>query len=196
MTGQAERRERTRQRILDAAWELSGERGLTGWALRDLGARVGMRAPSLYVYFASKHDLYDAMFAQGYEQLSAAYQELRGADLPAAEKVRAGAHTFFDFAVSDPARMQLLFLRVIPSFVPSAASYALAEEVYLELASVLAQAGVTEPAAVDLWTAMLTGLATQQVSNDPGGTRWAVLVDRAVDTLLASRVDLPVRAPR
>ena len=196
MSGQVERRERTRQRILDAAWELSGERGLTGWALRDLGARVGMRAPSLYVYFASKHDLYDAMFAQGYEQLSAAYQELRGAELPAAEKVRAGAHTFFDFAVSDPARMQLLFLRVIPSFVPSAASYALAEEVYLELASVLAQAGVTEPAAVDLWTAMLTGLATQQVSNDPGGTRWAVLVDRAVDTLLASRVDPPVRAPR
>ncbi|MGN6246285.1 MAG: TetR/AcrR family transcriptional regulator [Motilibacteraceae bacterium] len=196
MEGRDERRERTRQRILAAAWELSGERGLTGWALRDLGTRVGMRAPSLYVYFTSKNDLYDAMFAQGYRQLIMAYQELRGADLPAAAKVRAGAHTFFAFAVSDPARMQLLFLRVIPSFVPSAASYALAEEVYAELAAVLAEAGLTEPASVDLWTATLTGLATQQVSNDPGGTRWAVLVDRAVDTRLAGAQQPDDGAPR
>lgn len=179
-----ERREQMRLRILDAAWTLSRERGLTGWALRDLGEVVGMRAPSLYVYFASKNDLYDAMFAQGYQDLSATYRGLHTSDLPAAEQVRAGAHLFFDFSVSDPARMQLLFLRVIPSFVPSAESYALAEEVLAELAAVLTRAGVTEPACLDLWTAMLTGLATQQVSNDPGGRRWADLVDRAVDLLL------------
>lgn len=35
---------------------------------------------------------------------------------------------------------------------------------------------------------MLSGLATQQVSNDPGGSRWADLVDRAVDLLLADAV--------
>lgn len=179
------RREQTRHRILDAAWQLSRERGLTGWGLRDLGASVGMRAPSLYVYFASKNDLYDAMFAQGYRELSASYDELRRSELEPQEKVRAGAHRFFDFAVSDSARMQLLFLRVIPSFVPSASSYALAEEIFAELASVLGEAGVTDPAAVDVWTAMLTGLATQQVSNDPGGRRWADVVDRAVDVLLA-----------
>ena len=32
--------------------------------------------------------------------------------------------------------------------------------------------------------AMMTGLADQQISNDPGGDRWSLLVDRAVGMLL------------
>ena len=65
----AARREASLRRILDAAWELSRERGLTGWTLRDLGTAVGMRAPSLYVYFDSKNALYDALFSDGYRSL-------------------------------------------------------------------------------------------------------------------------------
>jgi len=49
---------------------------------------------------------------------------------------------------------------------------------------VLAAAGAGSAKDVDLWTAVVTGLATQQVSNDPGGARWARLVDTAVDRLL------------
>ncbi|MEW1953614.1 TetR/AcrR family transcriptional regulator [Terrabacter sp. NPDC080008] len=180
-----QRRERTRQVIVDAAWQLSRERGLTGWGLRDLGAQVGMRAPSLYVYFASKNALYDEMYAQGYRELRAVYESLRTGDLGAEAQVRTGARMFFQFAVADSARLQLLFLRVIPSFVPSATSYALASEVLAELSQSLRAAGVIDPAALDIWTAMLTGLATQQVSNDPGGSRWADVVDRTVDILLA-----------
>lgn len=180
-----QRREQTRKAIIDAAWRLSRERGLTGWGLRDLGTQVGMRAPSLYVYFASKSALYDEMYAQGYRELRAAYHPLLAAEVPDEEKVRAGARIFFEFAVADSARLQLLFLRVIPSFVPSHTSYSLAGEALTELSHALHAIGISEPAAVDIWTAMLTGLATQQVSNDPGGTRWADVVDTAVDILLA-----------
>ncbi|MGZ4532365.1 MAG: TetR/AcrR family transcriptional regulator [Mycobacteriaceae bacterium] len=180
-----QRRERTRRVIIDAAWQLARERGLTGWGLRDLGSQVGMRAPSLYVYFASKSALYDEMYAQGYRELRAAYQSLLTAELPAEDRVRAGAHIFFEFAVADSARLQLLFLRVIPGFAPSAPSYALASEVLAELAKALRAVGIIDPAALDLWTAMLTGLATQQVSNDPAGSRWADVLDSAVDILLA-----------
>ena len=35
--------------------------------------RVGMRAPSLYSYFDSKHAIYDAMFLQGNLDLLARY---------------------------------------------------------------------------------------------------------------------------
>src|SRR5258706_8652509 len=62
------RREATKAEILDAAWDLVREHGLAALALRDLAARVGMRAPSLYQYFDSKHAIYDAMFAQGWSQ--------------------------------------------------------------------------------------------------------------------------------
>jgi hypothetical protein len=48
----------------------------------------------------------------------------------------------------------------------------------------LAAIGVHDQAGLDMWTAMMTGLTDQQISNDPGGDRWMQLVDRAVDMLL------------
>src|SRR3979409_525344 len=64
----AERREATRSEILAAAWELARTEGLAGLSLRDVARKIGMRPPSLYWYFDSKHAIYDAMFAQGYRQ--------------------------------------------------------------------------------------------------------------------------------
>src|SRR4051812_3101949 len=75
------RREATKAEILDAAWDLVREHGLAALALRDLAARVGMRAPSLYQYFDSKHAIYDAMFAQGWqESLDAVVDDLGTTD--------------------------------------------------------------------------------------------------------------------
>ena len=78
----------------------------------------------------------------------------------------------------------MLFQRTIPDFVPSAESYAVALEAYEAMTAQLAGSGITDPAKVDLWTAVLTGLTDQQISNDPGGDRWERIVDRAVDMLL------------
>ena len=52
----AERREATKAEIVDAAWELARAEGLGAISLRDIARAVGMQAPSLYGYFASKHD--------------------------------------------------------------------------------------------------------------------------------------------
>jgi hypothetical protein len=54
----------------------------------------------------------------------------------------------------------------------------------------LAPAGVTEPADLDLATALSAGLIAQQMANDPDGDRWLRLVDDVVDMFvhhLASR---------
>ena len=177
------RRRVTRDQILEAAWDLARSNGLTGWTMRELAAAVGLRAPSLYAHFASKHEIYDAMFADGYRAFIAHADAVA---LPAdpRDAARTVARTFVEFAVADPARLNLLFLRVIPGFSPTASSYALAEQVYVRGVEVLTRVGLTEPGQVDLWTAVLSGLATQQVSNDPGGDRWVRLVDPAVDLLL------------
>ena len=173
----------TRAEIVAAAWDIARERGLAGIALRDVAARVGMRAPSLYSYFSSKNDLYDAMFADGYTQ---AEQELSAvaSDLPPVERLRAAAHAFVAFCQADPARYQLLFQRTVPGFTPSPASYAIALRFLDEGRRALRAAGLTEQRHLDLWTAVLTGLTDQQISNDPGGNRWAGLVDEAVDMVL------------
>ncbi len=181
----ARRHEATRQEILDAAWALARERGLTGWSLREVAAAVDMRAPSLYVYFERKDAIYDAMFAQGYRELLAEFGAT-STDGEPVEVLRQVARGFLGFCVADPARFQLLFLRVIPGFAPSEGSYALAEDVLARLRGVLEQAGLTSQRAVDLWTATFTGLAAQQISNEPGGDRWTRLADEVVDMMVAA----------
>jgi AcrR family transcriptional regulator len=184
----SERHAATRAEILDAAWALVREQGLAALSLRDVAKAVGMQPPSLYSYFASKSAIYDAMFAQGYRQLLDLFSTVPPASDD--EGFKAGARTWFDFCTADPARYQLLFQRTIPGFEPSAESMALAGEC-LELGlSALTGIGVTADGAIDLYTALLTGLTDQQLSNDPGGDRWARLVDDALDMFLAH-----VRAP-
>jgi AcrR family transcriptional regulator len=193
----AERHLATRREILDAAWRLARERGLTGWTLRDVADAVGMRPPSLYVYVDGKNAVYDAMYADGYAELLARGERAR-TDLAArgasdVDVLRAAALLFFDFGVEDPARLHLLFLRTVPGFEPSEPAYALARRALDELAAVLTAAGLSTPAHLDLWTALVTGLTTQQVSNDPGGNRWRDLVGPAVDMFVAAH--LPTGTP-
>jgi AcrR family transcriptional regulator len=188
----ADRHAATKREILDAAWHLAGERGLGGWALRDVAEAVGMRAPSLYGYFASKHAVFDGMFADGYTELIARsepmYREVSTGRVGAVEALQGVASMFVEFCVEDAARMHLLFLRTIPGFEPSGDAYALARLALDRMAEVLAAAGATAPEQLDLWTALLTGLATQQVSNEPGGHRWRRLVGPAVEMFAAAHL--------
>lgn len=177
--GRAARRARTRERILEAAWQLTRDQGPVGWTLRELAGAVGMRAPSLYVYFDGKDAIYDAMYAEGNRELLAA-AEASDLDGPPGAQLRTLAHTYVDFAVADPARFQLLFQRVVPGFVPSPDAYRPAALLLERLREHLRELGTDDPAATDVWTALMTGLASQQLANDPGGDRWTRLVDRSV----------------
>ena len=141
----AARHEATKQRILAAAWELAREQGLAGISLRDLAARVDLRQPSLYSYFDSKHALYDAMFAQGYEQLLAAVEPRRAAPATPCEQIRAdGPRRSPSSRSRTSARAQLLFQRTLPGFEPSPESYALASR-FLDDGAAPARRGRASP---------------------------------------------------
>jgi AcrR family transcriptional regulator len=187
----AERREATQREILEAAWALAQDRGLLEFTLRDVADRVGMRAPSLYTHFPSKHAIYDAMFGQAwsdYEQVMLAELEALPPDPRTA--VRRASRVFFEFSVANPARSQLMIQRTIPGFEPSPESYAPAVRT-LELSRrLMGELGVTDPDDFDIWISLLGGLVNQQLANDPGGTRWSALLDRAVD-FWADGVGLP-----
>src|SRR6476469_9107136 len=64
-----DRRQRRRQEtiveVLDIAAEIMAEQGVAGLSVGDVARRINIRPPSLYVYFPSKHALYDALFARG-----------------------------------------------------------------------------------------------------------------------------------
>lgn len=185
------RQEATQREILAAAWEAAREQGVAQLTLRDVADRVGMRPPSLYSHFASKHAIYDAMFGQGWTAYLEACVEMRPS-LPAdpRARLRAIAHQFFDYSVADPAWFQLLNQRLVPGFEPSAESYAPSLAVMEMLGEEMAQMGITDDAAMDLWVAMVGGLVDSQLANDPGGERYRLLLDRAVE-MYADHVGLP-----
>jgi AcrR family transcriptional regulator len=185
-----DRRETARRKILDAAWQIVHEQGLAALTLREVAARVGIRAPSLYSHFDSKHAIYDAMFGESWAEL---LELSRGVTLPDSPRaaLRVVAHTFFDFATADLARHQLMNQRIIPGFTPSEASYAPAVAALTEMVERVRALGVgISDADIDLYTALLSGLVNQQWANDPGGSRWARLLDPAMD-MYADHLDLP-----
>ena len=174
------RREAKVAAIVESAWKLAREHGIAGLSLHALAREVGMRQPSLYAYFDSKHALYDAMFADGNRRL---VQQLDLVKLPrdpraALKKLLA---EFVAFALEDPARYELLFERHVPGFTPSPDSYLYAEEVLGRVYKVINEAGVTKQGDIDCTVAIVAGLMEAQLSNDPGGNRWIRHLNRLVD---------------
>jgi AcrR family transcriptional regulator len=55
--------QRTRQAILDAAFDLFADKGYFGTSLRDVARVVGIRESAIYNYFASKDALFEALIA-------------------------------------------------------------------------------------------------------------------------------------
>ena len=180
----SERHASTRAEILAAAWELARTNGLAGLSLRDLAGSVGMRAPSLYSYFDSKHAIYDAMFAQGAADFLSGSHKLELSGDPLVD-LKAGMHYFVGFCTADPVRYQLMFQRTIPGFEPSAESFAISVAGLQVTRDRLASMGFTDPDVLDLLTAIGTGLTDQQISNDPGGDRWVRLIDEAMEMFFA-----------
>jgi AcrR family transcriptional regulator len=157
--------------------------GLTALSLRDLARRAGITTPTVYAYFDSKNAIFDAMFGEAAESFVSSKAELVDKGDPY-ESLMADARNFIEFCVSDVARYQLLFQHSVPGFTPSDQSYAPAVRALELTREQLAGYGVRDPRHVDVWTALLTGLVDQQISNDPGGDRWTRLVDDVVNMFL------------
>lgn len=184
----AQRRDRTRREILAAAWTLADERGFDGLSLRDLAERVGMRAPSLYSYFDSKAAILDALFAEGHravgDEVQAVLEDLP-ADMPPTERLARGLQAWLRACQANPARYRLLYTTAVPGWRPSQEAYAVSVAEFGRVTAHLSDLGISDPRHVDLYTAVASGLAAQQMANDPQGDRWVRLVHDAAALLLA-----------
>lgn len=183
MTTVADRRAQRREQILAAAWEIAAEAGLAAVSLHEVARRVGIRQPSLYGYVTSKLDLYDAMYAQAYQQLLAELDNTSPSGTAREQLVRL-SRTIVDFSAENLPRQQLLFQRTIPGFEPSLASYALAKRLIDRCVGLLSALDAGSPAHIDVYTALVGGLVNQQNANDPGGDRFTRHLEALLDMFL------------
>jgi AcrR family transcriptional regulator len=172
------RRQQTIEEILDVAIAIMAQEGAGGLSLGEVARRIGVRPPSLYVYFDSKNALYDAIFARGWADALdvVAKQEMRisQTDDPAGQML-ATAQDFVRWAMANPAYAQLMFWRPVPGFEPSAQAYLPAVELLSRTTAtfgVLRDRGVLRAdvelsEAVGAWTSLVSGVISQQLSNAP-----------------------------
>lgn len=173
------RHDETARLIVTAAWQLAEAEGLAGLSVGQLARAMHMRPQSLYTYFPSKRAIYDRMYREGFEHLLERFAALGDARPEApADFLTDAMSLFIDFSAALPSRYQLLFQRTVPGFEPTPESYAVATTALTTMRGWLHALGITEEAHLDLWRALLLGLAGEQLANDPGGHRWRDLTRR------------------
>lgn len=181
----AARRAAVEREILDAAWQIMEREGAAALSVREVARRVGLRQQSLTYYFPTKQELLDALFADGFTELRSELDALPPGSDPV-HAVVAVAVAVVDYCVRHPARYQLMLQRSVPGFEPSATSYAMAAEVLGVLVGRLSSAGVDDPRDVALVRCLISGVAAEQIANEPGGRQFADQAEQGVRTLLAA----------
>jgi AcrR family transcriptional regulator len=173
------RRQETIEEVLDIAVEIMTEQGVAGLSIGEVARRMGIRPPSLYVYFPSKEAMYDAVFLRGARAiLEHIRNETAGIETdprPLPEQMLGAGRAMARWSVENPAYTQMLFWRPVPGFTPSEQAYAPAVEL-VQLArsnfTVLQQRGLLR-ADVDIdeahrdWTVLISGVVSQQMANAP-----------------------------
>ena len=100
--GQPYRRPNTRDRVLQVAQALFAERGYRGTSLRDISARIGIKAPSLLHHFASKDELYLAVLDRIFIRLETAAGLIGTGPESHRERIRRGVENAIDFIALRP----------------------------------------------------------------------------------------------
>lgn len=183
------RRARTIDEIVDTALAVMAESGAAGLSLGEVAKRMGLRTPSLYVYFESKAALCDEIFARGWQDLlRAAGPHLTLTSAPLTEQVERVMEAYVDWALRHPGHAQLMFWRPIAGWEPSPTAYAAASAALAATHSSLESArdagllaaGADLAEMSHVLTVLTSGVISQQLSNEPGvpitrGTYAAVL---------------------
>ena len=174
------RRQETIEQVLVVAVDVMAEQGVAGLTLGEVARRMGIQPPSLYGYFDGKHALYDALFERGWRLLNHDVGAILDGvdDLPPAARLHAVSAAFTRWMVEHPAYAPLMMWRPVPGFTPSAAAYVPAVEAQVfgrALIERVRDEGLLRPDldvdhAYAAWTALVSGVVSQQLANEPSAT--------------------------
>ncbi|MGY1804401.1 TetR/AcrR family transcriptional regulator [Blastococcus sp. SYSU D00922] len=194
----ARRRAAVMDEALDHALALIAEEGVGALSVSEVARRMGIRGPSLYKYFPSRHAVYDALFARGLAAEQAAVRAAVDGCGPGVPTVRAGARAVVRWAVENPALAQLLHWRAVPGYEPSPTVFERSVTDMTDLRAEFAEAvrlgqlrtEADSDDAVRLYTVVLSGLISQQLANQPGvpfaDGVFSRLTDTAIDQFLSA----------
>ncbi|MBA2681746.1 MAG: TetR family transcriptional regulator [Ktedonobacteraceae bacterium] len=99
-----------RRALLDAAFQLVAERGVSDFTLREVARQAGVSHNAPYHHFADKAELVVALTIEGFQMLDqalrSAYEQTPGTPL---ERTLAISGAYLRFAIEHPAAFRLMF---------------------------------------------------------------------------------------
>ncbi|MGG6894916.1 MULTISPECIES: TetR/AcrR family transcriptional regulator [Rhizobium] len=104
----AEQKARRPVQILDAAFEEFVERGYVATRVEDIASRVGVTKGTIYVYFETKEQLFEAMIrhiSAPFEDLLSSVNELKGT---ATERLQKQIEQIYDLIINDRKLRELM----------------------------------------------------------------------------------------
>lgn len=183
------KREAAIQSILNAARAIMREEGVAALSMQELARRMDMRAPSLYNYFSSKMDIYDALFRLGFKLWGEIVEKAAQESTTFHDEMGRILEGYMSFALENPELYQLCFERPVPGFVPSQESLALSFGILefsrqrVETYRQELNAEFTSEQIVNLVIAVSHGLTAMHLANEPhlpiGEGRFGSLVPAA-----------------
>ncbi|MAT45635.1 MAG: hypothetical protein CL609_25165 [Anaerolineaceae bacterium] len=186
-------RERTIQTILDTARDIMRENGAAALTIHELARRLEIRPPSLYNYFSSLMEIYDALFQLGFTLWDKHFEEYIQNAQTWQDEIRLAMEAYMVFAIQNPELFQLCFERPVPGFVPSEESLQISignlENLYARISKVQTdiQSDLEPKQMTDLMIAIAHGLTALHMSNEPqlplGQGRFGSLIPAALDLL-------------
>ncbi|MBE0608972.1 MAG: TetR/AcrR family transcriptional regulator [Dehalococcoidia bacterium] len=192
--------EMVREAILGVARDIMRAEGVGALSLNEVARRVGMKPPSLYTYFASKHALYDELFRGGMRMYRRRLTELLESHGLTAEVIPAAIADYMAFADENPDLYALLFERPVPGFVPSEESMVEARGLLEDgerwwqqaLDAGIVRSGLDAAATRDLVLGLMHGLTSLKRANEPdapiGSGRFSPLIPAAAGLIEAAWV--------
>lgn len=195
-----QRRRRNREEIIEdivtIARDMIRSDGAASLSFNAIARQLGIKPPSLYTYFDSKHAIYDALFHRGWTLFMQQADVEMGRAGSLRDKLMRIFETYLRFAQENPDFYQIMFQRPVPDFVPSEESLELSFsslDRFTEYLQTLLESEGIDPGmpyheARDIVLALVHGLTELHLANNPelpvGEGRYGGLIHQAVDTLL------------
>jgi AcrR family transcriptional regulator len=99
-----------RERILEATEQLIAEKGATGTTIEAIVKAAGVSSVTFYEHFENKDECFVAAFEKAVEELRAEVRGAVSAEMPRADRVRAGLAALLAAIDAEPARARLCFV--------------------------------------------------------------------------------------
>jgi len=195
-----QRRRRNRKEIIEdiikIARTMMQADGAASLNFNAIARQLGIKPPSLYTYFKSKHAIYDEIFQRGWKQFLQEAEKFETQGGTVHDKLIFIFETYMRFAQENPDYYQIMFSRPVPDFVPSEESLALSfstldrftEYLQLLLERERIDPGIPYEQARDIIIALMHGLTEQHLANNPelpvGAGRYGSLIHQSVAVIL------------